>query len=93
MNPYYATGFLSALAFWVWPAFLFRNLDAPLSTVALFTILIFLGAGKAMTEFHIRWIAPKHPPRGRPSSIGIACFVIVAAAGLTRVAYHAFLGA
>jgi hypothetical protein len=46
-----------------------------------------------MTEFHVRWIAPRHPPGGRPSSIAAACFAIVAAAGLTRVVYHAYLGA
>ena len=89
MNPYYATGFLSALVFWVWPAFLFRNLDAHWLTVAAFAALLFIGAGRAVSEFHIRYIAPKLPPRGRPSSIGVACFAIVAFGLLTRLVYHA----
>ena len=59
MNPYYATGFLSALVFWVWPAFLYRNLDAHWLTVAAFAALIFIGAGRAVSEFHIRYIAPR----------------------------------
>lgn len=90
MNPYYATGFLSALIFWVWPAFLFRQLDAPWETVLLFSVAIFLGFGKLATEFHLRFIAPKNPPRGSNSSIGIACFAIAAVAALTRFAYDAF---
>jgi hypothetical protein len=90
MNPYYATGFLSALFFWVWPAFLYRNLEVHWLTVICFAALIFLGAGWVVSEFHIRFIAPRDPPRGRASSIGIACFAIVAAALLTRVLYHLY---
>jgi hypothetical protein len=90
VNPYYATGFLSALAFWVWPAFLFRHLDAHWITVLAFTALIFLGAGRLASEIHIRFIAPKNPPRGAGSSIAITCFAIVAAAAVTRFAYDAF---
>lgn len=90
VNPYYATGFMTALIFWVWPVYLFRNLDAHLATVAIFSALLFLGAGKAASEFHIRVLAPKHPPRGRPSSMVIACFVIVVIGALTRAAYRAW---
>jgi hypothetical protein len=93
MNPYYATGFLSALFFWVWPAFLFRNLEAHWLTVAFFSAVIFMGAGWAVSELHIRFIAPRDPPRGRRSSIGIACFTIVIAALLTRVIHHWYFAA
>jgi len=90
MNPYYATGFISALYFWVWPVFLYRNLDAHWLTVAFFSALIFFGAGKAASEFHIRFIAPKHPPRGHLSSIVVMCVAIVAVAWLTRTGYDAY---
>ena len=93
MNPYYATGFISALYFWVWPAFLYRNLDAHWLTVVFFFALISLGAGRAASDFHIRFIAPKHPPRGRLSSIVVLCVAIVAVAWLTRIAYDAYHGA
>ena len=90
MNPYYATGFISALYLWVWPAFLYRNLDAHWLTVAFFTALIFFGAGRAASDLHIRFIAPKHPPRGRLSSIFVMCLAIAALGGLTRIAYDAY---
>jgi hypothetical protein len=93
MNPYYATGFLSALFFWVWPVFLYRNLEAHWLTVVFFVALLFFGAGKAASEFHIRVIAPKHPPRGRTSSIVAVCLAIVGVGLLTRVAYHVYVGA
>jgi hypothetical protein len=92
VNPYYATGFFSALYFWVWPAFLYRNLDAHWLTVVIFSVLIFFGAGRAASDFHIRFIAPKHPPKGRASSIVLTCIAIVTLAGLTRIAYHAYGG-
>jgi hypothetical protein len=93
MNPYYATGFLAALFFWVWPAFLFRNLDVHWAVAGLFSAFLFLGAGRLATEFHVRFIAPKDPPKGRPSSIAIACFAIVATGLLTRLLHHVFVGA
>src|SRR5450759_2210082 len=93
MNPYYATGFISALYFWVWPAFLYRNLDAHWLTVVFFSALIFFVAGRAASDLHIRFIAPKHPPRGRLSSIVVMCFAVVAIAWLTRIAYDAYRGA
>lgn len=93
MNPYYASGFISALYFWVWPAFLYRNLDAHWLTVIFFSALIFFGAGKAASDFHIRFIAPKHPPRGRLSNIVVMCLAIAAFACLTRLAYDAYQGA
>jgi hypothetical protein len=92
VNPYYATGFLSALFFWVWPVFLYRSLDAHWLAVAFFSAFIFFGAGRAASEFHIRFIAPKHPPRGHPLSIGVVCVAIVALALLTRVVYQIYLG-
>ena len=66
MNPYYATAFLSALVFWIWPAFLYRSLDAHWLTVLVFTAAIFLGAGRLATEIHLRFIAPKDPPKAAP---------------------------
>jgi hypothetical protein len=92
MNPYYATGFLSALYFWVWPAFLYRNLDAHWLTVAFFFALIFFGAGRAASDLHIRFIAPKHPPRGPLSAIVVMCFAVLAFGWLTRIAYAAYPG-
>jgi hypothetical protein len=90
MNPYYATGFVSALIFWIWPVFLYRNLDAHWLTVACFSALIFLGFGRAASEIHIRFIAPKHPPRGHPFMIAVVCVAIALLALLTRVAYGIF---
>ena len=92
-NPYYATGFISALFFWVWPAFLYKTLDANWPTVIFFSALLFLGAGRAATEIHILYIAPKAPPRGRTSGIVIACLAIVTAGLLTRVGYYFYLAA
>lgn len=40
MNPYYATGFLSALATWIWPALLFHTLDVHWITAVGFSLLI-----------------------------------------------------
>ena len=87
VNPYYATGFMTALIFWVWPVYLFKSLDVHPATVAVFAALLFLGAGTAAPEFQIRVIAPKHPSRGRPSSMVFACLVIfvVGASTLRRV--------
>jgi len=92
MNPYYATGFLSALVFWVWPVLLYRNLEAHWLTVACFTALLFFGCGRAASELHFRIIAPRHPPKGHPFGIGVLCAVIVLLGLLTRVAYGVFLG-
>jgi hypothetical protein len=93
MNPYYATGFFSALVFWVWPVYYFKNLDANAVTVAFFAALLFIGAGRAASEFHIRVLAPKAPPRGPASGIAMTCALIVGLGLLTRVAYHFYLGA
>lgn len=92
MNPYYATGFLTALFFWVWPAFLYRSLDAHWMIIVFFSVLLFLGGGRAATEFHIRVIAPEDPPKGRSSRIVVTCFAIVAAGLLTRIIYNAYAG-
>ena len=91
MNPYYATGFLTALVFWVWPALLYKNLDAHPVTVAFFVALLFLGAGRAVSELHVRYIAPKAPPRGPLALIVAACAAIVALGLLTRVARYLYL--
>jgi hypothetical protein len=55
-----------------------------------FTALIFLGFGRAATEIHIRFVAPKHPPRGHPFNMGVVCAAIVVLGLLTRVAYRIF---
>jgi hypothetical protein len=91
MNPYYATGFVSALFFWVWPVFLYHSLDAHWLTVAFFSAFVFFGAGRAASEFHVRFIAPKHPPRGNPISIAAVCAAIVLLGLLTRIGYGLYL--
>jgi hypothetical protein len=91
VNPYYLTGFSCALIFWVWPAFLYNVLDAHWAIVVVVSALLFVGCGRAATEFHIRFIAPRDPPRGRPSSIVAVCLVIVGIALLTRVVYRVTL--
>jgi len=91
MNPYYATGFLSALVFWVWPVFLYRTLDAHWATAVLFAALLFVGAGRLASEVHLRFIAPRKPPRGSLPAIVAACVAIVAIAALTRVAYDQYV--
>jgi hypothetical protein len=93
MNPYYATGFMSALMFWVWPAFLFKNLDVHWVTVAFFTALLFFGVGRAASEFHIRFIAPREPPRGPATEIAVMCVAIVALGLLTRAGYYLYANA
>ena len=93
MNPYYATGFLTALVFWVWPAFLYKALDAHWVTVGFFTALLFVGAGRAASEFHIRVIAPRAPPHGPTVAIAATCAVIIALGLLTRVGYYVYMNA
>jgi hypothetical protein len=90
MNPYYATGFMTALALWVWPVFLFRVSDAHWAVVAFFSLLLFIGAGRAASELHIRFIAPKAPPRGPGPLIGLTCAAIVAFGLLTRAGYYLY---
>jgi hypothetical protein len=92
MNPYYAAGFMSALTFWVWPAFLFKNFDAHWLTVVVVSALLFLGVGKLATEFHIDHIAPNEPPRGRTSHIAILCGVVFALGLLMRVCHYFVAG-
>jgi hypothetical protein len=92
-NPYYATGFFSALFFWVWPAFLYKTLDANWPTVIFFSALLILGAGRAATEIHIHYITSTAKPRARTSSIVVVCLAIVAAGLLTRVGYHSYMAA
>jgi hypothetical protein len=88
MNPYYATGFMTALICWVWPAFLFKNLDAHWLTVVAVSAMLFLGAGRLASEFHIAVIAPKKPPRGPAAGIAAVCVAVFALGVLTRVGYH-----
>ena len=92
MNPYYATGFMTALVCWVWPAFLYKALDVHWATVAFFVALLFFGAGRAASEFHIRYVAPREPPRGPMSGIVAVCAAIVALGLLTRVGYYLATG-
>lgn len=89
MNPYYATAFVSALIFWIWPAFLYRTLDAHWLVILAFAAAIFVGLGRGATELHLRVIAPRHPPKGSLLAIALTCLVIVAVAALTRFAYDA----
>jgi hypothetical protein len=89
MNPYFATAFLSALVFWIWPAFLYRTLDAHLLVILGFAAAIFVGLGRLASEIHVRYIAPRRPPKGRYLLIGVACVAIFAVAALTRFVYDA----
>ena len=98
MNPYYGAGFISALTFWIWPAFLFKHFDAHWLTVAVGAVvvistLLFLGAGKVATEFHLDHIAPKNPPRGASTHIAILCGVVFALGLVTRMIYYYATGA
>ncbi len=89
MNPYFATGFLSALIFWVWPAFLYRTLDAHLVVIFAVSAALFVGLGRFASEIHVRYIAPRHPPKGSVWLIGAACAAIFAIGALTRFVYDA----
>jgi hypothetical protein len=89
MNPYYATAFLGALYFWVWPAFLYKTLDAHWAIVLGVSAALILGAGRLASEVHVRFIAPRKPPSGPLPAIGVACLLIVGVAALTRLAYDA----
>ena len=94
MNPYYGAGFISALTFWIWPAFLFKHFDAHWLTVAVVvSALLFLGAGKVATELHLDHIAVKNPPRSASSHIAILCEVVFAPGLVTRVIYYYATGA
>jgi hypothetical protein len=88
-NPYYAAGLVGALIFWIWPAFLYNTLVIPLPTAALMFLFLFFGAGWAGTEIHLRYIAPRDPPKGNPNYIALVCALIVGLAWLTRFAYDA----
>jgi hypothetical protein len=88
MNPYYATGFMTALICWVWPAFLFKNLDAHWLTVVVISAMLFLGAGRLASEFHISVIAPRKPPRGPAAGIAAVCAAVFVLGVLTRVGYY-----
>lgn len=93
MNPYYATGFLSAMVFWVWPAFLYKAVDVHWTVVVIVAVLLFLGVGRAASELHVRFIAPMAPPRGPTAAIVAMCGLIVALAFLTRVAHYFYVNA
>jgi hypothetical protein len=91
MNPYYAAGFMSALVFWVWPAYLYKTFAAPLPLLALACALSFLGAGRAATELHIRSIAPRNPPKGDTLHIVLLCAAVFATGYITRRAFDLYL--
>jgi uncharacterized protein involved in response to NO len=88
MNPYYATAFITALYFWIWPVFIYQTLVAGQLTAALFAALIMFGAGSAATTFHARFIAPQASPAARRWRTMAACVVIVLLGYLTRAAYQ-----
>jgi hypothetical protein len=92
-NPYYAAGLIGALIFWVWPAMLYKSMDVPLSTVGLVSAALFFGAGWAASQIHVRFIAPRRPPRGDPMLMALLCALIVGLAWLTRFAYDSFAAA
>ncbi len=88
MNPYYATGFLSAMVFWVWPAFLYKAMDVHWLVVVIVSALLFLGVGRVASDLHVRFIAPMAPPRGPTAAIVAMCGLIVALGLLTRVVHY-----
>jgi hypothetical protein len=91
MNTYYAAGFLCALAAWIWPVFLFHSLEVHWVTAVGFSLLIWQGGGRAATEIHLRFIAPRNPPKGSPLLIAGMCAGIAGLALLTRAAHLALL--
>jgi hypothetical protein len=52
-NPYYAAGLIGALVFWIWPAFLYKSLDAHWLTVSAVSVLLFAGAGSHKKKFRL----------------------------------------
>jgi uncharacterized protein involved in response to NO len=89
MNPYYATAFITALYFWIWPVFIYQTLVAGQATAALFAALIMFGAGSAATAYHARFIAPQAGTQARRLRTVAACAAIVLLGYLTRAAYQA----
>ena len=61
--------------------------------MALFSTLLFIGVGSAASEFHIRFMAPKEPPRGPASAIAVTCAAIVALGLLTRAGHYLYANA
>ena len=90
MNPYYATGFLTALYFWIWPVFLYQTLAAPALVAAAFAALIVLGAGRGATEIDARKIASQPTLTGRRVGMVALCAVIVLVGYITRLIYQSF---
>ena len=88
MNPYYAIAFLSALFFWVWPGILYNTLDAHWALVVAMSAAIFLGGGRAATEFDARFIAPGKDIQRQRFLFAATCAALVLLALATRVAYH-----
>ena len=90
MNPYYATGFLTALYFWIWPVFLYQTLAVPALVAAAFAALIVVGLGRGATEIHARLIAGQPGEIGRRVGMVAVCALIVLIGYLTRLGYQSF---
>jgi hypothetical protein len=91
VNPYYATGFITALFFWVWPVFIYKTLEAHWLLAAVMAAAIFGGLGLAATQYHAR-VAAKKDAAAQKGTILTLCGAIVAVGFLTRVAHRYLMG-
>jgi hypothetical protein len=72
----------------VWPGILYQTLDAHWAVVVAMFALIFLGGGRAATEFDARFIGPREDVRQKTWLFTATCAGIVLFAFATRVAYY-----
>jgi hypothetical protein len=91
MNPYYATGFITALFFWVWPVFIYKTLEAHWLLAGVMAAAIFAGLGLAATQYHVH-VAAKKDAAAQKRQMLTLCAAIVAAGLLTRIAHRYLVG-
>jgi hypothetical protein len=65
MNPYYATGFITALYFWIWPVFIYNTLEAHRLLAAVMAVAIFGGLGlwPRRNTMRASWRRRMRPPQ------------------------------
>jgi hypothetical protein len=91
MNPYYATGFITALFFWVWPVFIYKTVEAHWLLAGVMAVALFAGLGLVATRYHLHIVA-KRDAAAQKGPILTLCAVIVAAGFLSRVAHRYLVG-
>ena len=91
MNPYYATGFITALFFWVWPVFIYKTLEAHWLLAGVMAAAIFAGLGFAATQYHSRVLGKKEATAQKGQMLTL-CAAIVAVGFLTRIAHRYLVG-